>query len=61
MGWLSDSKAQRSVGGGGTGTCQGFYIFIESEVLLSSLCCPRGQATVASLHLVRSRNALFHC
>ena len=34
------------------GTCQGFYIFIESEVLLSCLWCPGGQATVRSWHLV---------
>lgn len=35
-----------------SGTCQGFYIFIESEVLPSCLRCPRGQVTVTSLHLV---------
>lgn len=48
--WLNDSEAPAQRGA--PGTCQGFYIFIESEVLVSCLCCPRGQATVRSWHLV---------
>ena len=35
-----------------TGTCQGFYIFIESEVLLACLCSPSGPATDRSWHRV---------
>lgn len=52
--WLNYSETQKATGD--HRTCQRFYIFIKTEVLLSCLCCPKGQAIIRSLQLVTSQS-----